>query len=377
MIVVVVIVVFIISTFIVRDFIYNIYHLFSTAIMIGIQSQKCYQLEMRITNSKARKGIRAKVYLYAASFKGFHKGNKSETAFYEGNDLKVVVLFRNEDHVRDFRNKMSDFRNLYVSQAALEIKISEVDVALTSSQWIDAQDYDTEDFDSPAYTLNEAGLLSNKSGSMSLVTASDPLNEFLMIEDSNNAYLVGLGLYKCHLMSIKNYPDEEHNPNNVLRLSWPVHQRFDGLKTNGVHGVPQIAIKFLGTGGKHKVDVSFGYSEYREEAIIGVEIPNRDLFHALKSTFKVGTTEFTDGDVTLLRTQVYVYSAEEFKRCLSVKYTETYALWKKFGYEGKDVTVEAYDHVIKEVQEYVRRSARNLDGNTTDQLGMVNLKIVN
>jgi hypothetical protein len=69
-------------------------------------------------------------------------------------------------------------------------------------------------------------------------------------------------------MSKNLYIDEEKNVNNIIRLSWPLHQRFDGLHTHGLHSVPQIAIRFVRSEGITKVTVSPGFEEMRYKVII-------------------------------------------------------------------------------------------------------------
>ena len=93
------------------------------------------------------------------------------------------------------------------------------------------------------------GSVKSPSDTASVHSSSDPKAFMLTIEDPNTFYK--LELYNCNLMSKKDFPEEERNPNNILKLSWSLHQRFDGLKTTD--GRPQIAIYFVAYEGTEEV----------------------------------------------------------------------------------------------------------------------------
>ena len=104
-----------------------------------------------------------------------------------------------------------------------------------------------------------------------------------MLENPEWGYLVGLEVYDCHLMSVGQYPEEKSNPNNILRLSWSLHQRFDGLHTQGKHMVPLIAIGFVCADRQEQVRVSPGYTEPKYRVKVSIEAPDRRILEAVGS----------------------------------------------------------------------------------------------
>jgi hypothetical protein len=107
--------------------------------------------------------------------------------------------------------------------------------------------------ESPEHSLSGSPLRADASDTASLVSLRDPTDVLLMVE--NSIFLQGLDVYNCHLMSQGNYKDEKRNSNNVLKMSWALHQRFDGLRTSAEHEHPQVAILFVSNDGREEVVV--------------------------------------------------------------------------------------------------------------------------
>jgi hypothetical protein len=172
-----------------------------------------------------------------------------------------------------------------------------------------------------------------------------------MIEDPERDYISATVLYNCHLMSKKDYPEEEKNPNNILRLSWSLHQRFDGLNTSEKHLVPQIAIGFVRFERQEEMPISVGYAEWKDRVTIFIEARDLRILTKVGNMLKSGSQSSPDKEGKIY-TFVHVDSHEDFRRCLTTKYEETKRLWSKYG-EGQEIPVEE-----EEVSRRRRRSSR-------------------
>jgi hypothetical protein len=145
-----------------------------------------------------------------------------------------------------------------------------------------------------------------------------------MIEDYNLPYIRGLKVYRCHLMSIKNHPDDEYNENNVLLLSWPLHQRFDGMVTMGRHEVPQIAIGYSKVLAENEDVGKPGYPLMRSKVEISIESYDAQLLGDVEATLKPGSRR----EGAILYTFVHVQDHVNFSICLMTRYEETLQLWR-------------------------------------------------
>jgi hypothetical protein len=110
-------------------------------------------------------------------------------------------------------------------------------------------------------------------------------------------------------------------------MSWPMHQRFDGLNLVGdKHMVPSIAFKFIKSE-MERVEVVQGYPSQKFKVTIGIESNDLSLLSAIGSTLKQGS-EF-DNVNNLWITFVHVDSDQEFKEFLEIKYCVTKELWSQ------------------------------------------------
>ena len=106
-----------------------------------------------------------------------------------------------------------------------------------------------------------------------------------MIENPNHPLLYGKGLYRCHLESQAANKTAASDSNNILWMSWGMHQQFDGLNlTNKQHLVPSIAIEFVSSSNitassmqfklKWMVDEAKGASSNKSVLLIIKHTPN-------------------------------------------------------------------------------------------------------
>jgi hypothetical protein len=163
----------------------------------------------------------------------------------------------------------------------------------------------------------------------SVFSLSNPTAHLLMVEDPNQPYMFGSDVFNCHLMSVAKYPDEKANPNNILRLSWVMHQHFDGLNMLEQHMAPTIAIGFASADEEPEdIEVSPGYTELKYRVTVSIEAPSRGILDAVGKMLKAGSVSSPDKDGKIY-SFVHVDSAVDFQRCLTVKYNETKSLWQR------------------------------------------------
>jgi hypothetical protein len=283
-------------------------------------------------------GLRARVYIIAERCRGYYDVSKENSIKYEGNDLKLSIMFESNDNARDF------IANLYAMQKSILISNPflfdrERDVAQVETDmpfnWILSIDYISDDSDSPEYSINVADYKSEVGSEISIGTMSDPETQYLMIENPNNPYLLKLEVYNCHLKSKKDYPDSENDVNNVFKFSWSLHQRFDGLNTFNQHLVPQIAIRFVRKECSELVPITPDYNVMKDKVIIAIESPDLEILNAVHSTLKAGS--IMDNSSNSIFTFVHVQNADKFKANLTTKYEETKFIWNRTEALGEPI----------------------------------------
>ena len=283
-----------------------------------------YLLDATIKNSKYHNGWRSGVYSMCAKALGFYNMNKSHTIFYEGEDLRMKILFPTVGDCHAFLNFLHETRNQFYAGAEIVCAGRPETIHLSSHpEFILASHYNTKDYDSPDFSDRMS-----VSDSASVVSLSNPTAHLLMIENPNR--FVRLNVYDCHLMSKSKYREESKNANNILRLSWSMHQYFDGLNTQGKHLVPLIAIGFVRANDGEQIEVGPGYSELKYRVTVSIESQDENVLQAVGSMLKAGSQSTPDVDGKIY-SFVLVDSATEFQRCLTVKYEETKALWQQYG----------------------------------------------
>jgi hypothetical protein len=295
-----------------------------------------------LPGSKLYKGIRAHVYEAASTSAAFYSGGKEQSIFYEGNDLHVVILFETRAGCVSFVNNLDGFLRHFQLLEDIQFDPNFERLRLPNyPRSVFQRDYNPDESDSEAYSIAITRITH-----ISNLTKIDFETELQMIENPNHEDFVGLDCYKCHLMGQAAFAVEKDNPNNWLWMSWPTHQRFDGLNTIGKHRVPQIAIKFVSRVGSFET-FDNGLLE-REKVEIAIECPDADVFGVMRHHMKPGDYRVVEASKTIL-TWVFVEDAADFQRCLTYKYEETLFCWKKHT-RGAELT-ETEAHVL-------RRSAR-------------------
>jgi hypothetical protein len=297
-----------------------------------------YCAKVELVGSKVVKGVRALVYQIASKFGGFYSQRREESIYYDGNNLIVNILFSSREKCSVFVNELDanlryypllSQENIHISELFEEVYLNEEPKAILMRH------YNTNESESEAYSvaITRVTHITSK-------TLIDFETELVMIENPALNDFVGLECYRCHLMSQAEFPEEKDNLNNILWMSWALHQRFDGLNTTEKHKVPQIAISFI-EGSDVPELFEGGLERYRVS--IAVECPNDDILAVMRERIKPGSTVVEEEKK--IRTYVFVEDPKDFERCLTYKYNETKFIWTKKAF-GTPVT-EQEAHILR------------------------------
>lgn len=307
--------------------------------MAALAVRNFYLAEMTMIGSKNVKGVRAEVYRVAAKGGGFYFHTKKESIFYAGDDLNVKIMFETGKECAQFVNDLDNslryfplLRHVHITRPFQQI------FNVASPDSVLQRDYVTSEEDSEAYSV-----AITRYTHITAMTSIDFETELTMIESTLHEDFFGLKCYKCHLMSQSDYPEEKDNPNNALWMSWPTHQRFDGLRTINEHRVPQFAISYVG---RSNVMETFEFKE-RERVEVAIECVDDGVLGIMRHRMKAGVQ--VDEVAKKIISYVFVEDAEDFRRCLTYKYNETKFMWTKHARGAVVTEQEAHN---------LRRSAR-------------------
>lgn len=302
---------------------------------------------MTLIGSKLVKGVRAQVYEVASKAGGFYHGEKDNSIYYDGNNLMINILFTNVKECSMFANELDSNLRYFAFLKQEDILIEPVFRELYLSQSpssIFLRDYVTAEEDSENYSIAITRLTH-----ITWKTTIDFETELMMIENPNHEDFVGLECYRCHLKSQKEFPAEKDNPNNMLWMSWPTHQRFDGLNTIENHRVPQIAIAYV-THSTASELFERGLERFR--VTVAVVCPNNHILGIMRDRIKPGAKVLEKENKIL--TYVFVEDPVDFERCLTYKFNETQFLWTKKHY-GEPVTREEAHNLRKSARLEAKR----------------------
>jgi len=289
--------------------------------------------------SKNVKGVRAEVYTVAAKGGGFYFHSKEQSIFYIGTDLNVKIMFETGKECAQFVNDLDSRLRYFPLLRRVDIKDTfDVVACDVNPRSVLQRHYVSSEEDSEAFSV-----AITRYTHITAKTTIDFETELTMIESTVHEDFYGLKCYKCHLMSQSDHPEEKDNPNNALWMSWPTHQRFDGLHTINEHRVPQFAISYVGRSNQME---TFEFED-RERVEIAIECVDDGILGIMRHRVKAGMQ--VDEVEKKIITYVFVEDAEDFRRCLTHKYNETKFMWTKHA-RGAEVTEEEAHNL--------RRSAR-------------------
>ena len=295
---------------------------------------KFYKVTAQCKKSRKYIGFRAGAYLCCSDFCGFFDKDESSSFNYsETGDLKISLLFKSEDNARKFINKMIEhclFFKVTFTHILDELPLIE-GLQFSPVYWdhykhIQATD---EAEQSPEYSI----AVSNSSMSVypDLSNLEDPYTVLMMIERSDLREFTASAPYRCHLIG-KNNKTYATDINNILHLSWTMHDWLDGLNRKrrlaGQKRIPSIKLTAVGREESEKKKLRDGAEVDTVKVYIKIWSANAVLMKDLESMLKEGSYRDADGAWI---TFVNVFDVATFKYCLEYKALQTQKLWDENG----------------------------------------------
>jgi hypothetical protein len=159
----------------------------------------------------------------------------------------------------------------------------------------------------------------------------DPYTVLMMIERTSLREFTASAPYMCHLIGkkVKKY---ENDKNNILHLSWTMHDWLDGLnrkrRLGGQKSLPSIILTLAGNEVAERMTLRDGSEVNTTKVWIKISSLNAKLLGDLESMLKAGSYRDDDGSWI---TFVNVLNLDTFKHCLEWKARQTQTLWSENG----------------------------------------------
>lgn len=287
-----------------------------------------YLVEFHLCDSKKAKGYRSSIYKCAQnSLACYCVDGKDKSIFYDAtsatpNDLRVSLLFKQEENALHFQNSLSDiaerfshFKDKFVLDTRDPVVV-QVDCGTNKLQRVLASDYQQNDNDeSPIISLND--MMSTET-TVTIYSNTEILLKTFEKEDVVAAFTTKW--YRCHMIPDKSklFQDDplRNNEDNFIYASWNVHQLFDGLNTTS-RGVG-VVLRFVSASPEGEEVL---VTPYRYERRFRVEISLQFKDARVASTFgpywKDGTERVDD---LTYKSFLYVKNVENVKECLIKKF---------------------------------------------------------
>ena len=283
---------------------------------IGLGGRENYLISGTMLHAKKTKGVRSTLYRLASTYLGYHDGE--ERAFwYDGDDLKIHLLFESKQNADYFRRRLDD-ESLIHNSAISQLKVAQISLFATQNtagKEILGTDYNPDDFDSPQIALSMV------SGTTSILDSTRPIFKFQRIE-SDSIFGQHYKACSCHLVSreylAKNseYDDAE---NNRLALSGDVHNWFDGKSVD----VPLFKLTVPTESVSRRPIL-----ENRYEVLLLVTAYDSDSARLLFPRLREGYTVLSELEATI---SVYVLKPKVFKECIEWKALEIQEKWDSYN----------------------------------------------
>lgn len=221
-----------------------------------------FQIEAVIRGAKAKRGVRASVYMLAEENRAWYCDSEptsfwcpqlfvaavfhcsSSNSSYEGDDLHIRLNFVSIESALGFSAALNLWPMKGVDPLCLRSTIETcrnpkaVEVAELGNP-VHLSDYKGADWDSPMQNLDEFRA-SVASLSLQGIPPTDPLVIYQSFEKPEK--FSTFCAYKLHIKDKARFPGLANNENNMLAGSWtPFHQAFDSLNTT--EDVPVLAIR--------------------------------------------------------------------------------------------------------------------------------------
>ena len=288
---------------------------------------KCYEVRATYKKAKSIKGVRAKLYEEADLRHAIYSVLPSKSIWYTGDDLHLNLLFEDKTNALAFTSFLRLWHinnSIVVSVDAVSVN-KEVYIYESELKYVALEDYDGEE---SVGSLEQ--YKSSYSSTSELIGASmdSHFAQLQSIEKLEEFKLIHVNPYRCHIKGQKSFPQLKDNDNNMLALSWLLHQFFDGLnlvdEPSGQIKVPQIAIR---CNSDHFTEELVGTPVVKRKKVsLTIECRTVAIFEAVGARIKLGSERVSDLE---WKTFVYVENPYVFCDCLEWKFAETKETWKK------------------------------------------------
>jgi hypothetical protein len=184
---------------------------------------------------------------------------------------------------------------------------------------------------SPEYTIAVSS--SSVSEYPEVSSIENPNTVLMMIERSDLREFVASAPWKCHLIG-KHNKTYATDTNNILHLSWTMHDWLDGLKITrklkGEKRIPLIKVVATGREDEERVRLRDGGEVDTTRVYIRISSANTVLLGVLESLLKEGSSK-DSADKCSWITYANVFDLATFKLCLATKAAQTQKLWDENG----------------------------------------------
>ena len=274
--------------------------------------------DIAIVNAFNTVGSRKFVIHIAADFHAqYISDNKSDSIWYDGNDLRIRLLFHEITNAASFINALQDLQiragleeadSIVKHVSAIETVRCDVRVV----RMVFRSDYSSADTGSPSVSSRSREEYVDNN-----ISPSSDVATFQSIEKP--MALRGSFCQKCHIKDkALCLPDERNDANNFLGLTPTSHLQFDGLAS----GVPKIRLKVMSVDTKSQKMWSTERTVFqlRFRVDILVEFVDDDALQGGGMIFKDGSTRLPGLKV---QTFVHVLDTDAFCRYMEWKYNRT------------------------------------------------------
>ena len=242
--------------------------------------------------------------------------------------MHCAVLFKDSQQIRMFRRDIQGLCEASLIEKEYDMKTISEKVVFNERELLAIETMLYKSDDTSSDEILDAGSVASTAMETTVSLTSNPLIELQMLEKKNWGFISNVDLVRCHLISKAECENEEglrqfdRDENNCLYMSWPNHQRFDGL----YGGVPTFAIRF-GEIIEQDVGTVRGCSYSRTKVSIVMEFragdkqTPSDIKDALDHySYNPETNQFTF--------HVSVLDSEKFQLCLNHKYHANVSIWQ-------------------------------------------------
>jgi hypothetical protein len=292
-----------------------------------------FLVKAKIGNAKNVKGFRAATYLLAEECMAFSIETELRPIRYATPDeapeshaamLIVSLYFKSQESAMSFATKLRNwkFNHPYASSALEDPVVDEEPLCFPGRSGLHPvllRHYDPKEAeDSPCTSLADF-----RGTTSSLATEPVDFTESLWKYQSIESSVIfnARKPYRLHIKDKAQFKGLRDNENNMFAGSWTFHQLFDGLHTVEGHGVPLLAIQWLGSDPKV---TQFPDGERRFKVELQIEFFTDAAEADLVNNLKIGSSKVSDRNWKVF---VHVCEPKTFKECIKWKYAQANKIW--------------------------------------------------